>query len=127
MSTTPPPPPAAPPPSGGEQPLSQSDERTWAMLAQLSGIILGFIGPLIVMLVFGPRSAFVKKESTEALNFQITVTIAYIVSLVLTIVVIGAFLFLIVWILSIIFCLIAGLKNKDGIEYRYPLTLRLVK
>jgi len=107
--------------------MSQSDERTWAMLAQLSGIILGFIGPLIVMLVFGPRSAFVKKESTEALNFQITVTIAYIVSLILTIVVIGAFLILVVIILNIVFCIIAGLKNKDGIEYRYPLTLRLVK
>ena len=129
MSPTqpPPPPPAAPPPSGGERPMSQSDERTWAMLAQLSGIILGFIGPLIVMLVFGPRSAFVKKESTEALNFQITVTIAYIVSLILTIVVIGAFLILVVIILNIVFCIIAGLKNKDGIEYRYPLTLRLVK
>jgi uncharacterized Tic20 family protein len=126
MSTTPPtpPPPAA---SGGAQPMSESDARLWAMLGQLSGIILGFVGPLIVMLVFGPRNAFVKKESTEALNFQITVAIAYIVSLVLMIVFIGIILFFVVWILSIIFCVIAGVKNNQGIEYRYPINIRFVK
>jgi len=125
MSTTPPPPP--PVPSAGQQPMSDADARLWAMLGQLSGIILGFIGPLIVMLVFGPRNAFVKKESTEALNFQITVLIAYLVSLVLMLVVIGIFLFLAVWILSIVFCVIAGVKNNQGVEYRYPINIRFVK
>ena len=123
MSTTPPP----PVPASGQQPMSDSDARLWAMLGQLGGIILGFIGPLIVMLVFGPRNAFVKKESTEALNFQITVLIGYIVSFVLMFIVIGIFLFLAVWILSIIFCVIAGVKNNQGIEYRYPINIRFVK
>ena len=124
MSTTPPPPPAVPP---DQQPMSDSDARLWAMLSQLGGIILGFIGPLIVMLVFGPRNAFVKKESTEALNFQITVLIGYIVSFVLMFVVIGIFLFFAVWILSIIFCVIAAVKNNQGVEYRYPINIRFVK
>ena len=124
MSTTPPPPPSVPP---DQQPMSDSDARLWAMLGQLGGIILGFIGPLIVMLVFGPRNAFVKKESTEALNFQITVLIGYIVSFVLMFIVIGIFLFLAVWILSIIFCVIAAVKNNQGIEYRYPINIRFVK
>ena len=123
MSTTPPP----PVPASGQQPMSDSDARLWAMLGQLGGIILGFIAPLIVMLVFGPRNAFVKKESTEALNFQITVLIGYVVSFVLMFIVIGIFLFLAVWILSIIFCVIAGVKNNQGIEYRYPINIRFVK
>jgi uncharacterized Tic20 family protein len=122
MSTPQPPVPSAP-----QQPLSDSDARLWAMLGQLSGIILGFVGSLIIMLVFGPRSAFVKKESTEALNFQITVTIAYVVSFVLMFIIIGFVLFLAVWILNIVFCIIAGMKNNQGLEYRYPLTLRFVK
>ena len=125
MSTPPAPPP--PPPAGGEAPMSQSDERTWAMLAQLSGILLGFIGPLLVMLIFGPRSAFVKKESTEALNFQILVVIGYIVSFILTFIFIGILLFFAVAIVNVVFCILAGLKNKDGIEYRYPINLRLIK
>lgn len=122
MSTPQPPEPSAP-----QQPLSDSDARLWAMLGQLSGIILGFVGSLIIMLVFGPRSAFVKKESTEALNFQITVTIAYVVSFILTFIIIGFVLFLAVWILNIVFCIIAGMKNNQGLEYRYPLTFRFVK
>ena len=122
MSTPQPPVPATP-----QQPLSDADARLWAMLGQLSGIILGFVGSLIIMLVFGPRSAFVKKESTEALNFQITVTIAYVVSFILTFIIIGFVLFLAVWILNIVFCIIAGMKNNQGLEYRYPLTFRFVK
>ncbi|MDP4689519.1 MAG: DUF4870 domain-containing protein [Candidatus Nanopelagicales bacterium] len=122
MSTPQPPEPSAP-----QQPLSDSDARLWAMLGQLSGIILGFVGSLIIMLVFGPRSAFVKKESTEALNFQITVTIAYVVSFILMFILIGFVLFLAVWILNIVFCIIAGMKNNQGLEYRYPLTFRFVK
>lgn len=128
MSTTPPPPPppAAPQP-GGEQPLSQSDERLWAALGQLSGILVSFIGPLLIMLIFGPRSAFVKKESTEALNFQITVAIAYIIGFVLTFVVIGIFIILAVWVVSLIFMIMAALKNKDGLDYRYPVCIRFIK
>ena len=122
MSTPQPPVPATP-----QQPLSDADARLWAMLGQLSGIILGFVGSLIIMLVFGPRSAFVKKESTEALNFQITVTIAYVVSFILMFILIGFVLFLAVWILNIVFCIIAGMKNNQGLEYRYPLTFRFVK
>jgi uncharacterized Tic20 family protein len=128
MSTTPPPPPPTPPtPPVGPQPMSDSDARLWAMLGQLGGIILGFLAPLIVMLVFGPRNAFVKKESTEALNFQITVLIGYLISFVLTFVFIGIFLFFAVWILSIVFCIIAAVKNNQGIEYRYPINIRFVK
>lgn len=125
MSTTPPPPP--PVPQGGQQPMSDSDARLWAMLCQLSGIFISFIGPLIVMLVFGPRNAFVKKESTEALNFQITVIIGYIIGFVLTIVVIGIFVVMAVAIVSIIFMIIAAIKNNQGVEYRYPICIRFVK
>jgi uncharacterized Tic20 family protein len=114
-------------PPAAQQPMSDSDARLWAMLGQLGGIVLGFIGPLIVMLVFGPRNAFVKKESTEALNFQITVLIGYLVSFVLMLVFIGFILFFVVWVLAIIFCVIAAIKNNQGIEYRYPINIRLVK
>jgi uncharacterized Tic20 family protein len=99
----------------------------WAMIAQLSGIVIGFIGSLVIMLIFGPRNAFVKSQSTEALNFQITVAIGYVVGVVLSLVFIGVLILLAVWVLNIVFCIIAGLKNNSGEEYRYPFTLRLVK
>ena len=126
MSTTPPPP-TPPVPPVGPQPMSDSDARLWAMLCQLSGILIGFIGPLIVMLVFGPRNAFVKKESTEALNFQITVLIGYLIGFVLTLIIIGIFVIIAIAIASIIFIIIAAVKNNQGIEYRYPINIRFVK
>lgn len=124
MSTTPPPPPSQP---TAPQPMSESDARLWAMLGHLSGIILSFIGPLIVMLVFGPRNEFVKKESTEALNFQITILIGYVIGFVLTFIVIGIFLVFAVSILNIVFCIIAGIKANSGEAYRYPVNIRFVK
>jgi hypothetical protein len=107
--------------------MSDADARLWAMLGQLSGILLGFIGPLIIMLVFGPRNAFVKKESTEALNFQITVLIGYLIGLLLTLIVIGIFVMIAVGIASLIFMIIAAVKNNQGIEYRYPICIRFLK
>lgn len=107
--------------------LSESDARLWAMLAHLSGIILAVIGPVIIMLVFGPRSSFVKRQSIDALNFQITLVIAMVISFVLTFVVIGAFLIPIVAIGGLVFMIIGGIKAYNGEEYRYPITLRLVK
>lgn len=131
MSTTPPPPPpppaSGPPPTPAQQPMSDSDARLWAMLSHLSGIVIAIIGPLIIMLVFGPRNAFVKNQSTEALNFQITLAIGVVISLVLTIVVIGAILLPIVMIVGLIFMIIGGIKAYNGEEYRYPFNIRMVK
>jgi uncharacterized Tic20 family protein len=42
-------------------------------------------------------------------------------------IVIGIFVFLAVWILSIVFCVIAAIKNNQGVAYRYPINIRFVK
>ncbi len=114
-------------PTPAQADLPESEAKLWAMLAHLSGIIVPVIGPLIIMLVFGPRSPFVKKQSTEALNFQITLAIALVICVVLTVVVIGAILLPIVWIVGIIFMVLGGIKAYAGDDYRYPFALRLVK
>ena len=104
-----------------------SDERTMSMLSHLGGIILGFIPALVIYLTKGNESAFVKDQSREALNFQITVAIAYVVSTVLMIVLIGFLLFLVVWIGSLVLMVMAGLAANKGEAYRYPINIRLVK
>ena len=108
-------------------PLSDSDARLWSMLAHLSGIVLSFVGPLLIMLVFGPRSDDVKRNSVEALNFQITVAIGYIISFILMFIVIGTVLFLAFWIISIVLCVLVGLKANRGEPATYPFALRLVR
>jgi len=124
----PPPPPGYVPPTypGTQPPLSPSDERLWALLAHLSIFVLSIIGPILILVLLGPRSAFVSDQSKEALNFHITVLIAGVVSFLLCFVLIGFVLLPIVIVGSMVLGVIAALQANQGIPYRYPLTLRLV-
>ncbi|WP_082097372.1 DUF4870 domain-containing protein [Demequina silvatica] len=130
MTDYPPPPPQSPPPPQqpyGAQPMTQSDERMWAMLAHLGIILFGFLPPLIIWLVFRERSAFIDDQGKEALNFSILVTIAQIVSAILWIVLIGILLSFVVGIAALILCIMAGLAANRGESYRYPFNWRIVK
>jgi uncharacterized Tic20 family protein len=87
----------------------------------------GVIGPLIVYLIFKDRSAFVKSEATESLNFSILYTIAQVVSSFLTFLIIGAFLLPLIFIGALILCIMAAMSANKGQPYRYPVNWRLVK
>ena len=118
----------APQPYGSAQPaLSDADQRMWSMLAHLGGILFGFLAPLIVYLVQRERGEFVKKQSVEALNWQITMIIGQTVSAILWIVIVGFVGTIAFSIATIVFGIIAGLAVNRGEDYRYPFALRLVK
>ncbi len=55
----------------GYQPTQ--DEKTWAMIAHLSGIFSGFLIPLLLLLTKAKESAWVRKQTVEALNFHLVV------------------------------------------------------
>ena len=60
-------------------PLSQSKERTWAMLAHLSvltNLFTGFLGPvaaLLIYLIFSARSKYVAYHAMQSFLFQLVV------------------------------------------------------
>jgi uncharacterized protein len=107
-------------------PLSPEQDIQWGSFAHLGGI-LGFLPSLIIWLVFKDRGSFTNTEAKEALNFQITLVFGYIISAILVVVVIGALLMWAVWILGVVFSVIAFLQAKDGKHYRYPFAIRLIK
>lgn len=117
---------STPPPAAAAAPLSEADDRQWASFAHLGGI-LGILPALIIYLVFKDRGAFTRTESKEALNFQITVLIAYVVSFVLWLVIVGMLLTFVVWAGSLVLMIMAGIAANRGEDYRYPVNLRLVK
>lgn len=102
-----------PPPATTDVP---ADQRTMALAAHLLGIFTGFIGALIIWLINKDDAgkAFVTDQAKEALNFQITVTIAMVISMILTIVIIGVFLAPIVGIISLVFSIIAAVKANNA-------------
>ena len=116
------------PPSPPAETEASSDDRNVAMLTHLSGFILSVIVPLIVWLMHKDRAdkAYLVKEAKEALNFQITVLIGYVICWILTIIVIGALLSPLLWLLNLVFCIIAAVKVSSEGSYRYPFALRLV-
>jgi len=107
-------------------PLSESDDKLWASLAHLGGI-LGFLPALIIWLVLKDRGAKVNVEAKEALNFQLMILIAYIVGAILSVVFIGALISLAAWVLALIFSIIGFTRVNSGGSYRYPFSIRMIK
>jgi len=116
-------------------PLTTAEDNQWASFAHLGGI-LSFLPSLIIWLVFKDRGAFTNQEAKEALNFQITLAIVsvaiVILSTILAIVTFGIGSLLsgltwLVWLAGVIFSIIGFTKAKDGIAYRYPFAIRLIK
>ena len=117
--------------------IPSKDERTWAMVAHLSafsyyitgiGIILG---PLVVWLAKRDGNPFVDEQAKEALNFQISIMIYGLAGVLLCATIIGAIIGIPVLaglhIYQIVCMIIAAIKANDGVSFRYPATIRLVK
>ena len=121
---------AAPPPPSGEP---SAEERQWGLFAHLSslaGLVIplgNVIGPLIIWQVKKDTMPFVVDQGKEALNFNITIAIAAIISFMLIFVVIGFVLMPLVGLVWLIFTILGAIKANNGEAYRYPFTLRLIK
>ncbi len=110
------------------------EEQNWAMgchLAALAGFLLPFgniIGPLVVWLIKRAEMPMVDRHGKEALNFQITVSIAFLICVPLMFVLIGIPLMFAVGIAALILTIMAAVKVSNGdFEYKYPFALRLLK
>jgi uncharacterized Tic20 family protein len=104
-----------------------SDERTLAILCHVLSIFFWIIPALVIYLIKKDESTYVAEHAKEALNFQISIFIFYIISGILVLLLVGIFLLIAVYCASIIFCVIAAIKASDNILYRYPFSIRLIK
>jgi len=109
------------------------DARTWAMachLMALAGLVVtgvGFIlGPLVVWLIKKDEDPFIDDQGKEAVNFQITMFIAFVISFFLIFFVIGAFIMPIVVVGDIVLTIIGAVKANEGVKYRYPFAIRFL-
>ena len=103
-----------------------SDDKNIATITHLAGTVFWFIPALIVWVLKKDDSAYLADQAKEALNFQITMTLAMFAASILVWILIGFILIPIVWILNIVFCIIAAIATSKGELYRYPLCLRLL-
>jgi hypothetical protein len=123
--------PAAAPVSGASP---TQDERTWGMIAHLSAFAVfvfplggNILAPLIIWLTRRDTSAYVEMEAREALNFNISVALGWIVCGLLVFARIGIPLGALLFLYWLVMAIVAAVKASEGVGYRYPFSLRLVK
>lgn len=131
-------PPAAPP----EPPLGftpDANEKQFALFVHLSAL-LGFfiplgnvIAPLVMWQIKKNESAFIDDQGKEALNFNLTLLMAGLALIILTVITFGLGIFLtaplglVLGVAWLVFAILGGIKANEGIAYRYPYILRLIK
>ncbi|GAA1117904.1 DUF4870 domain-containing protein [Nesterenkonia jeotgali] len=108
-------------------PVSAGEEQGWGVAMHLGGVFLSWLVPLVLWLVFRQRSRMLDDHGKEALNFQITLFIAYIVGAATTIILIGFLILFLAWVLSVVFSILAAIAAYNRRPYRYPLTIRFIK
>ena len=111
------------------------EERSAALITYLLTAFLGILGAVIGWVVFKDKGPFAKDQTSEALNWAITATIAYIaIWILVTILIIVvspnalfSLLALVVPLANFVLSIIGAIKSNGGNAYRYPFVLRLVK
>jgi uncharacterized Tic20 family protein len=135
-------------PYGQQQPVPgpgghglTADEVTWGGAAHWSALVsafvaLAFLGPLLVLLVKGNESRYVRAQAAESLNFQISMlvygAVGTVLALIVTVVTFGLGVLLVIPValafgcLWLVFTIIGSVRSVNGEVYRYPLTIRMV-
>jgi uncharacterized Tic20 family protein len=116
------------------------DDRAWASLAHLGGV-LGPVPALVVFAVTRQRAGVARQESKEALNWQITAAIGYVLllvvagvlSLAMSLVSPGGaasltlLLPVALYVLNVVLSLTASSRVNAGGAYRYPVAVRFLR
>jgi uncharacterized Tic20 family protein len=104
-----------------------SDDRTMALIAHIGGILAGFIVPLVIWLIQKEKSGFAYEHAKEALNFQITLIIGWLLAGLLSVLIIGFLLYPVLILGNIIFSIKAAMAANNGESYQYPFSIKLIK
>lgn len=96
------------------------------MAAYTSIPFAGIIAVLVVWLIKREEHPFIEDQGRESLNFQISVGIYSLISIVLALVLIGLVLLVLLLVFHLVCTVLAIIAASQGRAYRYPLTIRLI-
>jgi len=99
-------------------------------LAALLGYVLPFgnvIGPLVMWLLNRERHAYIDEQGREALNFQLSMLVWYLLAFALVLALIGFFMIVGLVVFQLVMVIVAAVRSNDGEAWRYPLTVRFLR
>ena len=115
-------------PSPQSQPITPDQERTWGTISHvvplvamvLSAGTLGFVGSLVIYLIYKDKGPFVRAHAANSLNIQIITGIILIISIPLMFVLIGFVTFAIALVFAFVLHLIGAIKANNGDWWNPP-------
>jgi hypothetical protein len=116
--------------------ISPREERTWGMLSHVSALaamalsagLLGFVGSLVIYVLYKDRGPFVRAHSANSLNVQITMLIWLILSIPLILALgLGFLVMLAAPVVAFVLHLVGAVKAYNGEWWDPPLTPRFVR
>jgi len=103
-----------------------AEDKQMGMLCHLLGVLLGFVGPLIIWLIKKDQSKFVDSQGKEALNFHLTLLIGHVIGAATSCVTLGI-INMVLWVVGLVFGIMGTIEANKGNEYRYPFAIRMIK
>jgi uncharacterized Tic20 family protein len=109
-------------------PLSPADEKTWSVIVHVAGIFFGWVGPLVGYLLLRDRGPFIRHHTAAALDFQLTLVIAYVIGIATAgHAGVGVVVIFATWAASILFGILAAKATNEGRYARYPFAIDFVR
>ena len=128
------PPPPAPNPAPGASFGSNIDGKQWALFLHLSQLINfviplgGIVAPILIWQLKKPEFPGLDAHGKMVTNWMISAFIYGIAGTLLNMLFcIGLIILIPLAIAAIVFPILGGLKAKDGIFWKYPLTIEFLK
>jgi len=118
-----------------QQPISPGQERTLGAIAHgvplvamvLSAGLLGFVGSLVIYLMYKDRGPFVRAHAANSLNVQIITGIVLLISLPLMLILIGFVTFAVAVVFAFVMHVLGAIKANNGEWWNPPMTPQFVK
>ncbi|MFW5471793.1 DUF4870 domain-containing protein [Knoellia sp. CPCC 206450] len=119
----------------GQQVLDPAQQRQWGMFAHLVPLIamvlsaglLGFVGSLVIYVLYKDRGDFVRQHAANSLNIQILTGIVLLVSLPLMLVLVGFLTYFAALAVAFVLHIIGALRANEGQLWTPPMTPSFVK
>jgi uncharacterized protein len=112
------------------------DDRLWAAFAHLGGVV-SILPALLIYLAYKDSGRFPTSQAKEALNFQVTMVGTYLATIIGGLLLGAVPLDPVDWvhialgaalaIVSVVFSILGFRSASNGIAYRYPVCLRLIR
>jgi uncharacterized Tic20 family protein len=129
------PPPTPAPAPGSAGPGGNMDAKQWAMLLHLSSLAgvpvpgLGWAAPIVIWQIKKEQFPELDAHGKMVTNWIISLLIYCVGASILSVITcgIGTLLFIPIAIIAIVFPILGGLKARDGILWKYPITITFLK